>query len=65
MAVKNPERIRVEYTSLHQRVSLPENVGYAVMMEMPMEINFVGPDPYTSRKFYGTLTVSNGIVKVR
>lgn len=25
---------------------------------------FVGPDPYTSRKFYGTITVTNGKAKV-
>ena len=25
---------------------------------------FVGPDPYTKRSFYGTLTVSNGTYKV-
>jgi len=25
---------------------------------------FVGPDPYTSRKFYGTLTIRDGMVKV-
>lgn len=26
--------------------------------------HFVGPDPYTSRKFYGTVTVREGKVKV-
>jgi hypothetical protein len=26
---------------------------------------FVGPDPYTSRKFYGTITKSNGKVTVK
>lgn len=26
---------------------------------------FVGPDPYTSRKFYGTITVKDGQVKVK
>jgi len=25
---------------------------------------FVGPDPHTSRKFYGTITKRNGIIKV-
>ncbi len=25
---------------------------------------FVGPDPYTARKFYGTITKRNGTVKV-
>jgi hypothetical protein len=27
--------------------------------------NFVGPDPSTSRKFYGTITKSNGTIKVK
>jgi hypothetical protein len=28
-------------------------------------LSFVGPDPYTSRRFYGTITVStDGTVKV-
>ena len=25
---------------------------------------YVGPDPYTSRKFYGNIVISNGKVKV-
>lgn len=29
------------------------------------EYHFVGPDPYNSRKFYGTLTVAGGQVKVK
>lgn len=28
-------------------------------------INFVGPDPYTSRKYYGTVEVRNGKVVVK
>ena len=27
--------------------------------------NFVGPDPYTSRKFYGNVVVNGGEVKVK
>lgn len=27
--------------------------------------NFVGPDPYTSRKFYGEITVINGKITVK
>ena len=28
-------------------------------------IHFVGPDPYTSRKFYGTITLTNGNVTIK
>ena len=28
-------------------------------------INFVGPDPYTNRKFYGTITLRNGNVTIK
>lgn len=27
--------------------------------------HFVGPDPYTSRKFYGTVEVKDGKVKIK
>lgn len=27
--------------------------------------HFVGPDPYTKRNFYGTITVDGGAVKVK
>jgi hypothetical protein len=26
---------------------------------------FVGPDPYTNRKFYGTITITNGRITVK
>ena len=26
--------------------------------------DFVGPDPYTARNFYGSITVKNGVAKV-
>lgn len=29
------------------------------------EHRFVGPDPYTSRKFYGTVTIKQGKAKVK
>jgi hypothetical protein len=37
---------------------------HALPLTMNQRLTFVGPDPYTKRNFYGTLTVTNGKVKV-
>lgn len=52
-----PERVRIEATSLFG------NEYDGRVSEAPQgTYTFVGPDPYTSRKFYGNLfvTVKNG-----
>lgn len=52
--------VNLEATSLHGN----EYAG-PVSSAPPGRYSFVGPDPYTSRKFYGTLTVStDGKIKV-
>ncbi len=54
------ERIEIEATS-----AFGDEYG-GPLSEAPVgRINFVGPDPYTKRNFYGTITVRNdGTVSV-
>lgn len=54
--------IEVEGTSLHTPVS--GNLGDREKFPVGSKITFVGPDPYSDRKFYGTLTVTADGVKV-
>lgn len=56
----NPERVQIEATSIFG------NEYDGLVSEAPVgRYNFVGPDPYTSRKFYGTITVgADGKVSV-
>ena len=61
-AVKNgeAERVSVEATSMFGH----EYDG--PLSEAPDgRITFVGPDPYTRRRFYGTITVRDGKVTVK
>ena len=48
---ENPERVRVEATSIFGN----EFDGSLAHWPGGKTITFVGPDPYTSRKFYGTI----------
>lgn len=48
----NPENVKIEATSFHG----DEYHGTAAEYTGAKPIYFVGPDPYTSRKFYGTIT---------
>lgn len=55
----NPSIVSIEATSMFG------NEYEGPIIDAPNgRYTFVGPDPYTSRKFYGTLTVSNGTYKV-
>ncbi len=55
----DPARVRVEATSLFG------NDYDGPVVDAPAgSIHFVGPDPYNARKFYGTITVSAGGIKV-
>ncbi|MCD6056517.1 MAG: hypothetical protein K0Q89_47 [Thermomicrobiales bacterium] len=45
-----PESVEVETTRFGH-----EALAYALDLKPGTKVNFVGPDPYTSRKFYGTL----------
>lgn len=51
-ATNNPAQVQVEYTALfhEERVILTHHTGART-------IDFVGPDPYTSRKFYGNIII--------
>jgi hypothetical protein len=51
----DPSKVWVECTSLHGGYDGP-------VSEIPegKSIHFVGPDPYISRKFYGTIKMKNG-----
>lgn len=63
-AENHPEMVAIEWTSLYGNP--PETELDILSREGAREIHFVGPDPYTSRKFYGTITISaNGGVKVK
>lgn len=55
----DPSKVRIEATSLHG------NEFDGVVSEAPDgKYHFCGPDPYTKRNFYGTITVNNGTIKV-
>ena len=55
----NPLRVRIEATSVFG------NEYDGVLTSAPNgSYTFVGPDPHTSRKFYGTITVSERGYKV-
>lgn len=59
-AVKEiPHKVRIECTSLHG--------GYDGSVENAPdgEYPFVGPDPFTKRNFYGTITKKQGKVTVK
>jgi hypothetical protein len=55
-----PELVRIENTSLHSG-------GYdGPVSELPLNkpVHFVGPDPYSNRKFYGTIRRTEKGIKV-
>lgn len=54
------EGIRVEATSVFGN----EFRGPLPLAPVGTKIDFVGPDPYTSRKFYGRLAVTDKGVKL-
>lgn len=49
----DPTRVEVEWTSLF--AALP---SWSRVSDMPLgsSVTFVGPDPYTRRNFYGTIS---------
>ena len=53
--------ISVEATSLFGN----EYDGTLALAPENTVIHFVGPDPYTNRKFYGTITLRNGNVTIK
>lgn len=58
----NPDRVTVEATSLHGG----EYNGPASGIRRGSKVYFVGPDPFRSRKFYGTiLRDDQGRVRVK
>lgn len=57
--VNAPETVEFDWTSIF------DHPNWSRLKDMPeCKVNFVGPDPYNSRKFYGTVTKKNGEVKV-
>ena len=57
----DPARVCVESTSMHGR-------GFDGTVDKLPEgkrIDFVGPDPYRSRKFYGSIEMRNGKLVVK
>ncbi len=50
---KNPDKVFLEATSIHPGLEHDGPVSTAP----PGTYNFVGPDPYTNRKFYGTIHI--------
>ena len=55
----DPSRVRLEATSM-----FGNEYGGPVSEAPAGSYPFVGPDPYRDRKFYGTITVAGGKVKV-
>lgn len=56
---ENPASVRIEATSMFG------NEYDGPVADAPDgKYSFVGPDPYTKRNFYGTITITNGKVKV-
>ena len=60
-AVANGEDVVLEPTSMFDH---PGNFTVQQLRQGETAY-FVGPDPYTSRKFYGTIEVRNGKVVVK
>ena len=56
----NPSSVRLERTAW-----IGDEYDGAVLNAPEGVHHFVGPDPYLSRKFYGTVVVKNGTVKVK
>lgn len=59
VAAADPSRIVVENTSLYGGFE-----GGANGLEVGESITFVGPDPYTDRAFFGTITRTAKGIKV-
>ncbi len=59
LAASNPQAISIEGTSMFDPWS-----GMATEIPEGTRISFVGPDPYTKRNFYGTITREGNKVKV-
>lgn len=57
----NPSKVRVEATSMFGN----EYDGTVEDMPDNTSVTFVGPDPHTSRKFYGTITKRNNKITVK
>jgi len=55
------DRVLIESTSVFGN----EYEGAAVQLPEGVKVYFVGPDPYTSRRFYGTIERVGGVVKVK
>lgn len=60
-AVAQPSRVQIEATSFVG----PEFDGHADEMPEGKTIYFVGPDPYTDRKFYGQISRKGDKVTVK
>lgn len=59
-AVANGDRVTVEATSIFG------NEYHGPLSEAPNgRINFVGPNPYSDRRFYGSITVRDGKAVVK
>jgi hypothetical protein len=56
----NPDGVYIEATSPFGQ----EYDGPAGDLPVGTKVSFVGPDPYTSRKFYGTIEWRNGALRV-
>jgi hypothetical protein len=54
-----PHKVRIEYTGIME--------GYDGMVKQAPDgdYDFVGPDPYTKRNFYGVIEVRNGKARVK
>ena len=55
MVASAPMRVVIESTSMHPS---PKNYDGPVSEAPEGRYDFVGPDPYRDRKFYGSITVS-------
>lgn len=50
--IDKPDNVSIEATSFFGN----EFDGIATSMAIGSKVHFVGPDPYTKRNFYGTIT---------
>lgn len=68
---RSKKAIKEAVSSGHPAVNLEATSMFGNEYDGPLRTapdgtyTFVGPDPYTSRKFYGTITKSNGKVTVK
>ena len=65
MVKSNPHGVIVERTSMFDHDPIARSVGDMMAANWNVTFNFVGPDPYTKRVFYGSIVIKDGKATVK